>query len=347
LAVAAVAGVVVAAAVAVAGVAVAAGAVVAAAGADKEDEPMPTPIPTWFVRGATLVAVVIATSALAADAPGAKRFGTPEEAVRALAKAARGTDQTAVLAILGPGGEDIASSGDPVEDRAARQRFVTAVGEKLRIETIDERTAVANIGRDDWPFPVPLVHDPEGWRFDAPAARDEIVNRRVGRHELDAIESCRAYVEAQREYARVAGAGAYAQKVRSEPGKRDGLYWQGGTDRGESPLGPLFAEAAAEGYALHEAPATPAPFHGYMFRILTAQGKNAPGGARSWVKDGRMTGGFGLVAYPADPGVSGVMTFVVGPEGIVFQKNLGEKTVEVAKAIAAYDPDDSWTPVRD
>jgi hypothetical protein len=304
---------------------------------------------TWIAfplrRG--VLPVLVAASAFATDPPPAKHFETPEEAVRALAKAARAPDHTAVLAVLGPGGEDIASSGDPVDDRAARQRFVTAVGERVRIEPLDERTAVANVGTDDWPFPVPLVHDPEGWRFDAAAGRDEIVNRRVGRNELDAIETCRAYVEAQREYARGAGAGAYAQKVRSEPGKRDGLYWEEETNGSRSPLGPLLAEATAEGYALREPGAAPAPYHGYLFRILTTQGKNASGGARSWVKDGRMTGGFGLLAYPAEPGVSGVMTFVVGPEGVVFQKNLGEKTAELAKAMTAYDPDETWTPVRD
>jgi hypothetical protein len=300
---------------------------------------MATSIPFPFRRAALLVAALAVASASAADAPAAQRFKTPEEAVRALAKAARAGDQAGIVAILGPGGEDIASSGDPVEDRAARQRFVTAVGEKVRIETIDGAKSVASLGKDDWPFPVPLVHDPDGWRFDAAAGRDEIVNRRIGRNELDAIETCRTYVQAQREYAKGAGAGVYAQKVRSEPGRRDGLYWEA-KDGSQSPLGPLVAEAEAAGYAPREAGAEPAPFHGYMFRILTAQGKNAPG-------DGKMTGGFALLAYPAEPGVSGVMTFVVGPEGVVFQKNLGEKTVEAAKAIDAYDPDESWTPVRD
>jgi hypothetical protein len=206
---------------------------------------------------------------------------------------------------------------------------------------------VARLGTEDWPFPVPIVKDGTAWRFDAAAGRDEILNRRIGRNELHAIEVCHAVVDAQMEYATVdrtgAGARTYAQKVRSEPGRKDGLYWDDPTGKDESPLGPLVAEATAEGYG-PAGSGGPRPYHGYVYRILTAQGAKAAGGARSYVKDGKMTGGFALVAYPAEYGVSGIMTFIVNQNGIVLQKNLGEKTTEIAQAMTAYDPDDSWDP---
>jgi hypothetical protein len=177
------------------------------------------------------------------------------------------------------------------------------------------------------------------------------LNRRIGRNEIKAIDVCRVYVEAQREYATHEHAGVagrvYAQKLRSEPGKEDGLYWDDPTGKHPSPLGPFLAEAEAEGYTKQEPGAPPRPFHGYVYRILTAQGAHAPGGARSYLNDGKMTGGFALLAYPSEHGSSGVMTFVVGAQGVVYQKNLGDKTAEVAKGMTSYDPDDSWTPVRD
>jgi hypothetical protein len=285
----------------------------------------------------------------AADEPAQRHFARPEDAVRALVAAARSGDQSALLALLGPDGEPVVSSGDPVADAAGRRQFAARAAERTRLETLADGTVVAHVGKEDWPLPIPLVKDDEGWRFDTPAGKDELLNRRIGRNELATIRSCRAYVDAQREYAsrdRGAGAGVYAQRVRSTDDARDGLYWEDTTGRDESPLGPLFAEAAAEGYAIQGATAGPAPYHGYLYRILTAQGPNAPGGARSYLKDGRMTGGFGLVAWPAEHGQSGVMTFQVGPQGIVYQKDLGPGTAEAVKAIAAFDPDESWTPVR-
>jgi hypothetical protein len=272
--------------------------------------------------------------------------------MRALVAAARKDDQAALLAILGPGSEDLVSSGDPVADARERQRVATAATERTRLETLESGAVVAHLGKDDWPFSIPLVKDGAQWRFDTAAGREEGLNRRIGRNELGTLATCRAYVQAQREYARrnptdAAGPSVYAQKVRSDAGKRDGLYWEDSTGRHPSPLGPLIAEADAEGYGPHDPGGEPQPYHGYVYRILTAQGAHAPGGARSYLKDGTMSGGFALVAYPAHYGASGIMTFVVGPEGIVFQKNLGDKTGEIAKAITAYDPDDSWTPVRD
>lgn len=298
----------------------------------------------------TLVLVLgVVAGARAADPPAQPQYQTPEQAIRALAEAARKDDAAKLEAILGPGSEDVVDSGDPVADKAARARFATAVAQRIRIDEVDATHRVAVLGREDWPFPIPLVKDAGGWRFDTAAGRDEIVNRRIGNNELGAIDVARAYVEAQREYAaedRGTGKGVYAQKVRSTAGQRDGLYWDDPGGKAPSPLGPLLAEADAEGYTAAEPGGAPRPYHGYFFRILTAQGANAPGGARSYVADGKMTGGFALVAWPAEYGVSGVQTFLVNQQGIVFQKDLGAQTGELAPKIATYDPDASWTPVR-
>jgi hypothetical protein len=273
------------------------------------------------------------------------KFVRPEEAVGALVDAARADDEARLIEILGPESEGVVSSGDPVADRTARQRVVAAAKERKRFETLPSGAVVAHLGNEDWPLPIPLVKDGNEWRFDTAAAREELLNRRIGQNELKAIAASRAYVDAQREYAKLDG--GYAQKIRSEPGKHDGLYWEDQSGKQPSPLGPLFAEASAEGYTTPEPGAGPQPYHGYVYRVLTGQGANAPGGAKSYVKDGKMTGGFALVAHPAEHGSSGVMTFIVGPQGIVYQKDLGAQTTEVAKAMTAFDPDESWTPVRD
>jgi hypothetical protein len=195
------------------------------------------------------------------------------------------------------------------------------------------------------------VKNGDKWRFDTAAGAAELLNRRIGRNELTAISVARAYVDAQREYASKDrtgnGTGVYAQKVASEPGKHDGLYWEETNPADQSPLGPLVADASTEGYSPSQGGEGPRPYHGYFYRILTAQGAAAPGGAKSYVKDGQMTGGFALVAYPAEYKSSGLMTFIVGPQGIVFQKDLGEKTEELGKAMTEYNPDDTWTPARD
>jgi len=203
--------------------------------------------------------------------------------------------------------------------------------------------AIVHIGRDDWPFPIPIVREGDGWRFDTAAGKEELLNRRIGRNEITTIAVCRTYVDAQKEFARRFH--VYAQSFRSTPGKQDGLYWEA-TDHDASPLGPLVASATAEGYQHGEAGDAPSPYHGYLFRILTKQGAGAPGGVKDYVKDGRMTGGFALVAWPAEHGSSGVMTFLVSEQGVVFQKDLGDGTTEAAKAITAYDPDGSWEPTR-
>jgi hypothetical protein len=294
---------------------------------------------------AVLTALVMASAGLAADET-QPHFKTPEEALRALVTAARKHDTAKIAAILGPGSADVVDSGDRVADEAALKRFVGAASERTRIEPIDDAHRVAILGRDDWPFPIPLAKDDQGWRFDTAAGRDEIINRRVGRNEIDAIATARAYVDAQREYAKTAGQGAYAQKVHSTPGQHDGLYWEDAGGKATSPLGPLVAEADAEGYAAAQPGEAPRPYHGYYFRILTAQGAGAPGGAKSWVVDGKLTGGFALVAWPADYGKSGVQTFVVNQQGIVFQKDLGAQTDQIARAMTAYEPDGTWIPVR-
>jgi hypothetical protein len=297
------------------------------------------------MRSATLVATLTMLSI--ATAATQQRFSSPEAAVRALGDALRDRNASdRLLAVLGPESEAIVSSGDAVDDAAARKRFTTAAAEKTRIERTDDAMAVVHIGRDDWPFPIPLVRDADGWRFDTAAGKEELLNRRIGRNELMAISVSRAYVDAQNEFAWRSG-GAYAQKFRSTPGKRDGLYWEE-TDGDESPLGPLVATATAEGYhhAQAKADAAPEPYHGYFFRILTKQGARAPGGAMDYVRDGKMIGGFALVAWPAEHGSSGIMTFMVAREGVVYQKDLGSGTSEAARAITAFDPDASWEPTR-
>ena len=278
-------------------------------------------------------------------------FASPEEAMRAIVAAVRVDDQAKIDAIMGPGSNDVLSSGDPIDDKAQGRRFAALATERTRFETLDSGAVIAHIGKDDWPFSIPLVKDGDRWRFDMAAGREELLNRRIGRNELKAVAVAHAYVDAQYEYASQPrngdGKRAYAQKVRSEPGKKDGLYWEDPSGKHPSPLGPLMAEAETEGYGRPAGETAPRPYHGYVYRVLTAQGPHAAGGARNYVNDGRMTGGFALIAYPSEYGSSGVMTFLVGLPGIVYQKNLGEKTAEAAAAITTYDPDDSWTPVRD
>jgi hypothetical protein len=293
----------------------------------------------------TIATMLVSLLALSrATAATQEHFPTPDAAAKALDAAIRDTKSTDRLAaVLGPDSEEIISSGDPVEDAAARKRYATAASKRTRIEPLDDATAIIRVGSDDWPLPIPLVKDASGWRFDSAAGKQELLNRRIGRNEITAIEVCRAYVAAQKEYA--SRFQTFAQTVQSSPGKKDGLYWEE-TGGDVSPFGPLIASATAEGYQLHGATDPPAPYHGYYFRILTAQGAHAPGGARSYIDGDKMTKGFALVAWPADHGSSGIMSFLVGPQGVVFQKDLGDGTEAAAKAITTYDPDESWDPTR-
>jgi len=273
-----------------------------------------------------------------------ERFPTPDAAAKALATAARANDTARLAAVLGADSEAVVSSGDPVDDARARKQYATWAAERTQVEQTPEGDhAIVHVGKEDWPLPIPLVHEGNAWRFDTAAGKEEILNRRIGRNELSTLATCRTYVEAQHEFA--SKLHEYAQVFRSTPGRHDGLYWEA-TGHDTSPLGPLVAAATSEGYTVTDPNQGPAPYHGYLYRILKAQGPHAPGGARDYVKDGRMIGGFALLAWPAEHGVSGVMTFMAGPQGVVFQKDLGEQTDEAAKAITAYDPDESWNPTR-
>ncbi len=280
------------------------------------------------------------------DKTGQKTFSTPEDAVVAVVDAARAGNKAELSAIFGPEGEKILSSGDPVMDQNATQTFVAAYDERAQLSE-ENGNRVLLIGNEEWPFPIPLVKDGARWRFDTEAGADEVRFRRIGRNELNTIEACRAYAAAQQEYAKKAhdgkAAGVYAQKFASTPGKQDGLYWQVGASEEPSPLGDLFAKAAALGYQSGD---KPVPFYGYYFRILTSQGNNAKGGARDYMKQGEMRGGFALIAVPAEYGNSGIMTFWVNQDGVVFQKDLGADTEKVAASISAFDPDQTWTEVQ-
>ena len=295
--------------------------------------------------GAVTTVAVIAVSMAAAAAP-QKNFATPAAAVDALMAANRGNHLSELLAILGPQSAKLIHSGDPVADRRGRTRFIAAYDEAHKLESDGERKAMLILGADEWPFPIPLVRERARWRFDTKAGADEILNRRIGRNELRVIETCRAYVEAQREYAAKnlgpASSPEYAQHFMSTEGQRNGLYWPVKSGEEESPLGPLIASARAAGYSPGTAHLKPRPYYGYYFRILTQQGPNAPGGAKNYVVDGHMSGGFALIAYPATHGDSGVMTFVVNQDGIVYEKNLGPATSRIAADITQYDPDASW-----
>ena len=278
-----------------------------------------------------------------------RHFQEPGQAMAAVLEAIRTGNAAEFDAIFGPGSEDLRSSGDPVADKAALEGFLGAAEEHTGLEHDGPDRVLFSIGADDWPFPIPLVTSDEGWSFDTAAGRDEIINRRIGRNELHAIATVRAIVDAQEEYQakdRTGSGRQYAQQFRSSEGKRDGLYWPSAEGDEESPLGPLAADASKEGYFKAEA-AGPQPYHGYFFRILKAQGKNAPGGVKSYLKDGKMTGGFAVVAWPADYGNSGIKTLIVNQNDIMFEKDLGEDTAKSAEAITEFDPDATWDPVAE
>lgn len=269
-------------------------------------------------------------------------FNSPDDAVSALAAAVKSGARQDVLKVLGAGGEDIVESGDAVADAAAKEKFLSAYDAKHSLK-VDGQRASLIIGANDFPFPIPLVHTKSGWEFDTAEGRDEILFRRIGRNELDTIQTCLAFVDAEDEYSekdRGDGVGVFAQRIVSSPGKKDGLYWP--SDTNDSPLGQLAADAAAEGY---KAGSEPRPYHGYYYRVLTRQGPGAPGGALNYVVKDKMIGGFALVAYPADYGNSGVVTFIVNHAGVVYEKDLGEDTDALAKAMTAFNPDKTWHKV--
>ena len=298
---------------------------------------------TRCIRLLAALAAIASLSLLASPAQAQQSFKSPDEAASALAAAVKSGMKQDVLKVLGADGEDVIDSGDDVADADARAKFLSAYDAKHSLR-VDGRRASLVIGADDFPFPIPLIHNKTGWEFDTAEGRREILYRRIGRNELDAIQTCLAFVDAEDEYAekdRGDGLGVYAQKVVSSPGKKDGLYWP--SDSNDSPLGELAAEASAEGY---KASGEPRPYHGYYYRILTQQGANAPGGAMSYIVKGKMIGGFALIAYPAEYDNSGVMTFMVNHVGTVFEKDLGQDTEARVKSLTSFDPDRTWKKVE-
>jgi len=277
-------------------------------------------------------------------------FASPEKAAEALVSAAGANDETKLLAILGSESKPLISSGDEAADRKGREQFVRMYQDKNQIVRESDEKAVLEVGNEAWPLPIPMVKSGGQWRFDTREGKEEIIDRRIGKNELSAIQVSLAYVDAQREFAARDrdrdGLLEYAQKFVSEPGKKDGLYWEAQPGEEPSPLGPLAAQAKTEGYTRKQSGDRPSPYHGYFYKILKAQGKNAPGGAYSYVVRGRMIGGFALVAYPAIYGTSGIMTFIVNHDGEVYEKDLGKKTEAVVKAMTSFDPDKTWRKIE-
>jgi Protein of unknown function (DUF2950) len=287
------------------------------------------------------LAIALALHGATFAAPAQKSFASLNEAVDALVAAIRAADRKALVEILGPQGSPLVWSGDDVADRTAFQRFTAAYDRAHRLEGGGGKV-VLYVGDDDFPFPIPLVPEGPRWFWDTDAGDDELLNRRIGQNELSAIQVCLAYVDAQREYyARGTGLLEYAQRLESTTSKRDGLFWETKPGEQASPLGPLVARARAAGYPLPPR-GGPAPYHGYFYRILFAQGPDAPGGAYDFLVKGHMIGGFALVAYPAVYGASGVMTFIVNQDAVVYQKDLGPKTAQITNAMKTYNPDKTW-----
>jgi hypothetical protein len=297
-------------------------------------------------RGWSTGPIALAIAILTAPAASAQQsFKSPEDAAGALAAAVKSGGTRDMLKVLGSDAAEIVDSGDSVADADLRKRFLTAYDAKHSLSYDGDKRAILIVGPDDFPFPIPLTRNGPGWEFDTSAGRQEILYRRIGRNELDAIQTALAYVDAQNDYADKdpdgAGKGVYAQRFVSSPGKKDGLFWP--SDGNESPLGELVAEASADGYKVSD---EPQPYHGYYYRILTRQGPNAPGGALNYVVNGKMIGGFALVAYPAEYGNSGVMTFLVNHAGTVYQKDLGDRTETIVGRMRAFDPDQTWKKVE-
>jgi hypothetical protein len=286
-------------------------------------------------------------AATPARASAQQHFASPEAATAALVAAVKAGDRAAMLAVLGSNARSLVESGDAVADRAAGERFVASYDAAHALETPSAERVELVIGEDGWPFPIPIVKEASGWRFDTAAGREEILGRRIGRNERATIQTCLAVVDAQRDYYTRNPAKDpllhYARRFESTKGKRDGLYFPTGEGEAESPLGSLVSQARDEGYKTQAA--KPTPFHGYLYRMLEAQGPHARDGAYAYVVRGQMIGGFALVAYPASYDNSGVMTFVVNQDGEVYQKDLGPETAKLARAIERYDPDQSWQRV--
>jgi hypothetical protein len=303
---------------------------------------------TKIFSAALLLVFSIPGLAIAADQ---KTFASPAEAVQALVKSAEDWNQDEMVSVLGDDAKELVFSGDPVQDSAGAKAFVKAYKAKHLIVTHDTNTRILEVGVNSWPLPIPLVNDSGKWKFDTAAGKQELLFRRIGHNELGAIAACRGYIDAQKDYASVAHddlpAGIYAQKFRSAPGKQNGLYWETAEGEPASPAGPLLAAAEAQGYGEQSGGSKAQPYHGYVYKILKAQGTAAKGGAKSYLTDGKLTGGIALLAYPVEYRTSGVMTFIINQNGVVYQKDLGDKTPDLATAITEYNPDNTWKKVSD
>ena len=295
----------------------------------------------------TVVALGMGAGAATAQETSGSVFQSATEGVDQFVAAGRAKDMAALDKILGPDGRDILHSGDDQADRNTLDRFIAAYDAHHKLVQVSPTRSNLVVGKDEWPMPIPLVKGPNGWSFDTAEGRTELLARRIGRNELSTIEACKAFVDAQREYAatdRGDGLLDYAQRFVSTPGKQDGLYWPAKPGEPASPLGPLFVKAQAAGYAAG-GKGKPQPFNGYYFRILTGQGPAAKGGAYSYMAHGKLMGGYALIARPATYGVSGVMTFIVNQDGDVFQKDLGPNTSAATAQIKTFDPGTGWKKV--
>jgi hypothetical protein len=295
-----------------------------------------------------LVWLLVTPLASADDSATQQVFPTPGAAVSALVAADKADDMKVLGAILGPDSDQILSSGDPVADKNARDEFVRRYNEMHRLAYDEQGRVILYIGANNWPVPIPLVKKDSGWVFDTAAGKDELLFRRIGRNELFTIKVLEDLADAQSEYASGThdggSEGEFAQKILSDAGKQNGLYWETAEGQPESPIGPLVAKATAAGYK-KDSGDNPIPFHGYYYKILTEQGKNAPGGAKKYLIDGKMTNGFAFLAYPAEYRASGVMTFMINEDGVIVQKDLGPDTAKLADTISEYNPDKSWQEV--
>ena len=297
-----------------------------------------------------VVCLLLPSFVSAEEAATQQAFPSAGAAVGALVAASKANDMKALSSILGPDSDQVLSSGDPVADNNARENFVSRYNEMHRLAYDDQGRVVLYLGAGNWPFPIPLVKKDSGWVFDTAAGKDELLYRRVGRNELFTIKVLEDLADAQAEYASEGrdgeSAGQFAQKIMSDAGRHNGLYWEAADGTAESPIGPLVASATAEGYKRGEN-GSPIPFHGYYYKILTKQGKNAHGGARNYLVDGKMIKGFAFLAYPAEYRASGVMTFMINQDGIIVQKDLGADTNKLASEITGYNPDKTWQEVDD
>jgi hypothetical protein len=314
---------------------------------------MITTHPTSRVVGIVMaLALLVAVSACrrSTPTPAQPTFASAEAAVSALAQAVKDHKVEDLRALFGPEGQVLADTSDPATARRNREVFTAAMAERWRLDNEGASGTTLVVGNEEWPFPIPLVNGNNRWRFDTAAGVEEVLSRRIGRNELAVLRICAAYVAAQRLYSRTGHdgrrTGLYATKFTSDQGRQNGLYWPARHGDKRSPLGDLVASAAAEGRTLGGTGSEPSPFHGYYYRILTAQGASAPGGAKDYMVNGELEGGFALVAWPAQYDMTGVMTFIVNQDGMIWQKDLGPGTGDAARKMSVYDPDASWTAAR-